>query len=415
MRLAEPRRSGRLALIAAATLVALAQAPLPIAAADPADEVRALWVQRTSLTSPAAIEAMVRSARASGFNTLLVQVRGRGDAYFNGGLEPRAPGLASQPSSFDPLATTLAFARQAGLRVHAWVNVNLVSTAGELPPSREHLVYRHPEWLMVPRSLALELSDVDPRSPEYLGRLARLVRSQPSELEGFYTSPLQPAAADYTVGIVADLVARYPIDGVHLDYIRYPNDEFDYSREALAAFRTDVQAGLTEAERRTLDERAAIDPFAYPDAYAERWRQFRRSRLTALVMRLRTAVKARRPQALVSAAVFPDAADASSRRLQDWRAWAESGLVDVVCPMIYTPDAATFAAQAAAARLVAGARPMWAGIGAYRLSSAQTIERITTARRLGAGGIVLFSYDSLTNPPNGVDYLSQVGRAAFGQ
>lgn len=80
-----------------------------------------------------------------------------------------------------------------------------------------------------------------------------------------------------------------------------------------------------------------------------------------------------------------------------------------------TPDAATFAAQAAAARLVAGARPLWAGIGAYRLSSAQTIERITTARRLGAGGIVLFSYDSLTNPPNGVDYLSQVGRAAFGQ
>ena len=56
---------------------------------------------------------------------------------------------------------------------------------------------------------------------------------------------------------------------------------------------------------------------------------------------------------------------------------------------------------------------MWAGIGAYRLSSAQIIENVQTARRLGAGGIILFSYDSLTGPPRGQDYLVQVGRAAF--
>src|SRR5215510_12134566 len=52
-------------------------------------EVRALWVVRTTLSSPAAIETMVKSARGAGFNTLLVQVRGRADAYYNGGFEPR--------------------------------------------------------------------------------------------------------------------------------------------------------------------------------------------------------------------------------------------------------------------------------------------------------------------------------------
>ena len=56
---------------------------------------------------------------------------------------------------------------------------------------------------------------------------------------------------------------------------------------------------------------------------------------------------------------------------------------------------------------------MWVGIGAYRLSSSQTIENIQIARRLGASGIVLFSYDSLITPPGGTDYLSEVGRAAF--
>ena len=116
-----------------------------------------MWVTRGSLVSPERVAAMVRSAAASGFNTLLVQVRGRGDAYFASRVEPRAEALAGQPASFDPLAATLALARAQGLRVHAWVNVNLTSSGAELPASREHVVYEHPEWLMVPRALAFEL------------------------------------------------------------------------------------------------------------------------------------------------------------------------------------------------------------------------------------------------------------------
>ena len=91
---------------------------------------------------------MVQSASSSGFNALLVQVRGRGDAYYASRVEPRAEALVSQPQSFDPLATTIAAAHEAGLRVHAWVNVDLVSSAAELPTSRDHIVYTHPDWLM---------------------------------------------------------------------------------------------------------------------------------------------------------------------------------------------------------------------------------------------------------------------------
>jgi hypothetical protein len=57
---------------------------------------------------------------------------------------------------------------------------------------------------------------------------------------------------------------------------------------------------------------------------------------------------------------------------------------------------------------------VWAGIGAYRLSPAQTIENIQAARRLGAAGFALFSYDSLTGAkPPAPDYLATVSRAAF--
>jgi uncharacterized lipoprotein YddW (UPF0748 family) len=379
-----------------------------------ADEVRALWVVRTTLTSPAAIDAMVRAARAGGFNTLLVQVRGRADAYYAGGLEPRASVLMGQPS-FDPLAVTIARAHDAGLRVHAWINLNLVTGAGELPPARNHIIYRHPEWLMVPRALATGLAAVDPKSPEYLGRLLRYVRGQAEKLEGLYLSPVPAGAADYTVGIVSDIVQRYAVDGVHFDYVRYPSDDFDYGAETQAAFRRDVIADLGATDRQRYDRRLPGEPFIYAEAFPERWRRFRRDRLTMLVEKLRGTIRTIRPTAVVSAAVGPDLADASTRHLQDWQTWLERQAVDIVCPMAYTPDAALFTAQISAARLIAGGQRLWAGIGAYHLVAGQIVEHVQAARRLGAAGVVLFSYDALAEPDRGAQFVAQVGRAAFAQ
>ena len=62
-----------------------------------AQEVRALWVVRTTLTSPEKIRQLVQSAADNGFNTLIVQIRGRGDAYYKSRVEPRAIELKDQP------------------------------------------------------------------------------------------------------------------------------------------------------------------------------------------------------------------------------------------------------------------------------------------------------------------------------
>jgi len=340
-------------------------------------------------------------------------VRGRGDAYFQQGIEPRPASLAAQPA-FDPLATTIARAHEAGLQVHAWINVNLVAGAVDLPSAREHVVYRHPEWLMVPRALADELSNVDPRSPGYLGRLARYARAQSAEVEGLYLSPVSPESVTYTTSVVRDIAKRYDIDGVHFDYIRYPTSDFDYSHYTLAAFRRSVVPDLAVADLRRYDARvAAGEPLVYTQAFPERWRAFRAARLTTLLTSLRAGVHAVRPAALVSAAVIPDPQEAVTHRLQDWRGWLDTGLLDVICPMAYTTDASVFAAQIAAAKQVAGSHPLWAGIGAYRLSAEQIVENAQTARRLGVNGIILFSYDSLADPSHGPGYVSQVGRAAF--
>jgi uncharacterized lipoprotein YddW (UPF0748 family) len=181
----------------------------------------------------------------------------------------------------------------------------------------------------------------------------------------------------------------------------------------MSAFHTYLMPELSAPERRRFSGSEISTLLALTEMFPERWAMFRRARLNTLVMRARTAVKRSRPTLLFSAAVYPDPIEASERRLQDWRTWIENRMIDVVCPMAYTPDAAVFASQIAFVRQISGDQPVWAGIGAYRLSSSQTVANIRTARRLGANGIVLFSYDSLMRSPNGFDYLSTVGRAAF--
>ena len=404
-------RPACLALLLSAILLAVptGQSTPPARAA----ERRGLWVVRSSLTSPASISRMIEGAHAAGFNTILVQVRGRGDAYYASEIEPRAEALRAETAAFDPLDETLREAHARGLAVVAWVTVNLVASAHELPRAATHVVNRSPEWLMVPRALAQELAGAAPQSPGYVGRIARWTRARSSDVEGLYTSPLHPAAAAHTVSVVADLARRYALDGVHLDYVRYPGADFDYSRTALEEFRHSVLPDLLRQEAAALDAKRKDDVLAYADMFPQRWAAFRRSRLTALVMRMRDAVRRARPTASLSAAVVPDAEQAVTVKLQEWTRWLDTGLLDAACPMAYTPDPVQFDAQIRSAVAAAGTGEIWAGIGAYRLTPDQTVDRIASARRLGASGVVLFSYDSLVEPAQPVTYLADVGRAAF--
>lgn len=394
--------------LSAAAAILLTAIPSIHAQGRPA-EVRALWVLRATLSSSGSIATMVEAAKAGGFNTLLVQVATRGGPY-----AANAPVSRAADRSFDPIREVIDRAHDAGLRVHAWVDVTRVASAVELPLSRDHLVYRHPEWLMVPRALAEDLLRIEPKSPEFLGRLSRYARTQP-DAGALFLSPATPAAVEYAADAVRDLVARYAVDGVHFDDAGYPRTDFDYSREALGAFRRSLGESLSAADQAKYDRRLVLEPLIYPEAFPDHWQTFRTNQLTGLMAKLRDAVKAARPDAIVSATVQPDPKQAATSRFQDWQSWIGRDLVDVVCAATSTADPSAFAAEIASVRQIAGGHPTWAGIGASSLSESDIVASVQAARRLGAGGVILFSYDGLTDPSRGTEYLSQVGRAAFMQ
>ncbi|NJD17847.1 MAG: hypothetical protein FIA95_00965, partial [Gemmatimonadetes bacterium] len=328
-------------------------------------EVRGLWVVRGTLTAPERIRRMVSDAHEAGFNTLIVQVRGRGDAYYASRWEPRAEPV--EDPALDPLEFTLREAHARGLAVHAWVNTHLVWSGQRLPMSPGHLVNEHPEWLGVPRSLAPVLWRMDPADPRYVNALRRYAADNPETVEGIYTSPSHPEVQERIYDVWMDLAERYELDGIHFDYVRFPSGEFDYSRGALDRFRSWVVPRLSPERLRELDDAYRRDPFAFTDALPGPWGEFRRAQITRLVERIYTGVKARRPDVVVSAAVFADVQDAYSARFQDWRQWLAQGILDVVVPMAYTPQNGIFAAQVREAAVSAGHQErVWAGIGAYQ-------------------------------------------------
>ena len=377
----------------------------------PPNEVRALWVVRDTMTSPDSVKDMVKRANAAGFNTLIVQVRGRGDAYYKARWEPRAHLLEDQPEDFDPLALAIKEAHAAGLKVHAWINTFLVADAANLPQSREHAMYKHPEWLAVPRGIAAELYRGDPKSSTYSDTLVSYAQNNKQELEGIFFSPAHPGVKEQIYNLWIDITERYDIDGLHFDYIRYPNRQFDYSRTSLDRFRAELEKTISADERKRLADALANDPLAAVNLYEERYSQFQRDQVTDLVERVYQGVKARKPNALVSAAVFANDKDAYEARRQDWKLWLKRGILDVVCPMAYTEETPTFTRQIEVAVSARGNNQVWAGIGSWKIPVVSTLEKINSARSKGAQGFILFSYDAAVKSsdvnPN-ADYLNRV-------
>lgn len=392
-------------------------APAPLIvnmAAAPVNEVRALWVVRDTMTSPESVKEMVKQAHAAGFNNLIVQVRGRGDAYYTARWEPRASLLKNQPSDFDPLALTIQEAHAAGIKVHAWINTFLVADAGTLPESRDHAMYKHPEWLAVPRGIANELYRGDPKAPIYSETLISYAQNNKEELEGIFFSPAHPGVKEQIYNLWIDITERYDIDGLNFDYIRYPNRQFDYSRTSLDRFRAELEKTMSAEDRKRFADLAATDPLAYVNAFPERYSQFQRDQVTDLVERIYQGVKARKPNAIVSADVFANDKDAFEARCQDWKLWLKRGIVDVVCPMAYTEETSTFTHQIEVAVGARGSNQVWAGIGSWKIPVVSTLEKISAARQKGAQGFILFSYNaaihsSEVNPQ--ADYLHRVREA----
>ncbi|MDH7602385.1 MAG: family 10 glycosylhydrolase [Armatimonadota bacterium] len=352
-------------------------------------QIRAIWVARWDITSPEDCRTLVRLAKQYGFNTLVVQVRGRGDALYKSAYEPRCEFLKDQPPDFDPLGTILEEAKPAGIAVHAWINANYTWDSETPPSSPEHIVNKHPDWLMRDEG-------------------NRLVMKAGEDVEGAYTCPSNDEFRDFLKNVYLDVATHYDVDGVHFDFIRYPSPRFCYCDRCLRLFQERMDERITPERRKELAN--TQDRLAYTRAFPREWDKFRREQITKLVYCIYDAVKAAQPKMIVSAAVFPDYSDAFSRRFQDWKKWLKDDKLDMLFPMSYVKSTERLAELVEDAIRSSSGKPVVAGIGAWQITPEDAVDQITKASELGAVGYCLFSY-SITKKGTQTDYLRKVSEA----
>src|SRR5215207_2406280 len=85
-----------------------------------APQMRAFWVDafHEGIKTPAQTDRLIADAQRAGANTLIVQVRRRGDSYYRDSAEPIANDVAP---NYDPLGDLVPKAHARGLKVHGWV------------------------------------------------------------------------------------------------------------------------------------------------------------------------------------------------------------------------------------------------------------------------------------------------------
>lgn len=300
------------------TLSLAAVTPTAAVASTPA-QWRGYWVDafNEGIYTPVQVTKLVQDARKIKANALIVQIARRYDCFCNRALYPRTDAaIAALP--YDPLDEIVAQGHAAGLQVHAWVNVNTMWNSATPHSSPEHVFNKH----------GLNATGADRWLNKRYDGLERMGNNA-------YMDPANPAAANYIVDAIQSIVREYNVDGINLDYVRYPDfnsttthSDWGYSETSLARFA--AATGRTDTPLPS-------------DAQFSDWR---RTQMTNLVRKIYLGIwdvkrhvrlsmdgitYAFGPQTMGSWEMTRPYAEV----LQDWKGWQDEGIMDTVVAMNY--------------------------------------------------------------------------------
>ncbi len=281
------------------------------------EPIRAIWVTRYDYKTADDVRRIIDNCARGGFNTVLFQVRGNGTVSYPSKLEPWAEQFNYESPGYDPLALAIEEAHKRGLMLQAWVNVMPAWKGPDQPGIRNQLYFKHPDWFWYDQS----------------GTRQPLNHTVGGKSRGWYVSlnPCLPEVREYLVAVFHDLVARYDIDGLHMDYIRFPNESVvpgekipDYPRDARTLALYHKTTGMN------------------PDQDPAAWKQWRTNQVNQLVADVYRMVQDTRPSAVLSAAVGSVPARGLTHH-QDGLRWMTDGIIDQVYLMNYTDSVPKFA------------------------------------------------------------------------
>ncbi|MCM8760240.1 MAG: family 10 glycosylhydrolase, partial [Candidatus Omnitrophica bacterium] len=206
----------------------------------------------------------------------------------------------------------------------------------------------------------------------------------PSNPANVWLCPSNPANFKLEFDSMIEIVKKYDVDGIHFDYIRYPDSSSCYCENCKKIF---------EDENKVKIERWPEDVIT--GKYKELYTIWRQEQITKLVREVSKEAKKIKPNIKISAAVsgcYPFCKESGG---QDWKLWIENGYLDFVCPMDYTGVNSTFKGWVIYQNeIIKKKTKFYPGIGAYILPPEDIVKQIEISRELQTDGFILFNYDS---------------------
>ncbi|MBN2800988.1 MAG: family 10 glycosylhydrolase [Deltaproteobacteria bacterium] len=321
------------------------------------EELRGLWVTRWTYHSAQDVRDLMDAAVAVHANAVYFQVRGRNDAFYTSSYEPWASelsGTLGADPGWDPLEVAVEEGHARGLQVHAYLNT-FPFWSGTTPPASTgvpHPYSLHPDWVVDDGSGPMALNS------SYV-----------------FASPGAPAVRAHIVQVVTEVATNYDVDGIHMDYVRYPGHQYSHDDASEAAW-----GGVGD----------------YGD--------WQRQQILGLLLSLQDAVE--QPLSAAVWGIYENSwgwsgvSQGNVDYYQDTRAFMAEGALDAAMPMIYWPVTATpgdrldFRTLARDHVQHAAGRHIYTGIDATALTPEQVVACVEAARSEGAQGQVLFELNA---------------------
>lgn len=339
-------------------------------------EIRGVWY---FTSRPSDWDAVMKKLKDHGFNCIFVRVARGGNAIYPSAFLPREKW--AEDAGGDELKRAIDAAHRYGIAFHAW-KVN-------------HHLGKPPAGFFDGNAQAKEqyYRTIGPARAAFWERMIaedRLVRDSKGR-QSFWLTPADPRNRELEYQVMMELVQKYDVDGIHFDYIRYPDDSlyddpYDYDYGSIS--RREFEKFLGRPVKNWPDD-------VRRGALKIKYENWERENINTIVRRVYKSTKRLKPWVKISAAVWRNHRRYRAVIKQDWLLWAEQRWVDFLVPMDYTPDheafASTVRAQVSAVR---GKVPLAAGIGGWLLKTPEDmVKQVEIARRAGADGFVWFSWN----------------------
>lgn len=322
-----------------------------------AQNIRAMWVTAWNLTSEKSIDSVFAVAKRHHFNQVFVQTRYRGDALYTPNkndstyTNPEKRSYILKNSAFDPLEYCIQKGKNDSIEVHAWVTVFVVSPRDLKKLSEDHMFYQHKDWIT---------------------RDAKGKAMSHTQLEGAYVDPAVSMMRTYTINLLSDIAVNYEIDGLQLDYIRYPDSIYGYHPESLEKFETYGNGNFNDWKRR---------------------------QVSAFVNLTYIQLKNIRPDLQISAAVKADYQAAYNRYGQEWKSWLSERFIDKVYLMAYSRSTESLRKQIEGNMDVKHREKMVVGLRAWTENKPYPAfkinEKIALLQQLGFPHLGFYSYSGM--------------------